>query len=275
MTGYALVFLLLLFQVTSPVVAEPRSTTSAAPPGVSQAACDRMKARGVLASDAPVSCEKLAIVRFSYVDFDGRSHDDGQIMVMTAVSDYVKSIFDALYARRFPIARAVLMDHYLGDDIAAMKDNNTSAFNHRPVTGGKLPSLHAYGLAIDLNPLQNPFVQIQADGNAIFSPPSGTKYANRLSPRPGKTARAGMAEEVVDLFARNGFLIWGGDWDAPIDYQHFQVDRKTAERLAALPVAQARTMFGDHVRRYRNCLKERHAKSNPDARIICIEKQRE
>lgn len=271
MAGYALVLLLLL-QVASPVLAEPRPPASA-PPGISQAACDRMKARGVLAADAPVSCEKLTIVRFSYVDFDGRNRDDGRIMVMAAVSDYVKSIFDALYIRRFPIARAVLMDDYLGDDMASMKDNNTSAFNHRPVTGGKLPSLHAYGLAIDLNPVQNPFVQLHADGSAIFSPPSGTKYANRSSPRPGKAARAGMAEEVVDLFARNGFLLWGGDWDAPIDYQHFQVERKMAEKLATLPVAQARKVFDGHVRRYRNCLEEHQAESAANARILCIEKQ--
>lgn len=265
-------FLFIVMSVTAASAAsEVRSGTSSSTLGIDQAACDRMKARGVLAPRAPAGCEKLAMVRFAYVDFQGRTHDDGEIMVMAAVADDVKAIFDALHARRFPIARARLMDHYLGDDAASMKDNNTSAFNHRPVIGSTLASLHAYGLAIDLNPIQNPFVQLQPDGNAVFSPASGIKYVNRSNQRPGKSARAGMAEDVVLLFANHGFLIWGGDWDAPVDYQHFQVDRKMAERMAALPVDQAREIFSAHVGRYRACFKTHLDKTPADARIKCIE----
>lgn len=241
---------------------------------ISRAECDRMKTRGVLVDSAPVGCDQLAIVRFSYIDFEGRTRHDGEVMVMMAVADFVKTIFDTLYSRRFPIARARLIDHYFGDDVASMQDNNTSAFNHRPIGGGKLPSLHAYGLAIDLNPVQNPYISFHPDGRTIFSPVAGTDYANRLNLRPGKRVRSGMAEEVVALFAENGFLVWGGYWDAPIDYQHFQVKRTMAERMAKLPPRQARVLFTEHVRRYRRCLKSHQTAVRTDSatRIRCIER---
>ena len=257
---------------------DARSISGQGVPEISDAACERMKVRGVLAENPPVGCERLAIVRFSYVDFEGRTHEDGEIMVMAAVADFVKTIFDTLYSRRFPIARARLMDHYFGDDPAAMQDNNTSAFNHRPVTGGSLPSLHAYGMAIDINPVQNPYIRFYPDGKAVFNPAPGAAYANRLHLRPGKHARSGMAEEVVDLFAENGFSMWGGYWDAPIDYQHFQTDRTLAERMAKLPVRHARALFTDHVQRYQTCLKRRQDGGNNgarlNARIKCIEQQK-
>src|SRR5690606_20285183 len=153
------------------------------------------------------------------------------------------------------LAHARAMMHYRGDDEAAMRDNNTSAFNDRAITGGTVPSLHAYGLAIDINPVQNPYVEIAGDGNARFHPAAGSRYANRAAARPGKPARAGMAEDVVELFAQHGFTTWGGDWDAPIDYQHFQVSRTLAQKLAALPPEQARAAFDAHATAYRRCRK--------------------
>jgi hypothetical protein len=208
-----------------------------------RASCERLHAAGVIGAAAPVRCDQLAIVRFSYVDFSGIARDDGEIMVLAAVAPEVRALFAALYRRRFPLARARLMEHYRGDDDAAMADNNTSGFNDRPVTGGAEPSLHAYGLAIDINPVQNPYVSFAADGSARYSPAQGMRYANRLKSRPGKPCRPGMAEDVVALFAEHGFPVWGGYWDTPLDYQHFQVDRKLAQRLASMPEAGARPLF--------------------------------
>lgn len=261
-------FLFLAIALTAPL------HVSASTSGVDPAACSRMKARGVLANGAPVGCSKLAIVRFSYVDFGGQRHTDGEIMVMAAVAGHVQTIFDTLYARGFPIARAKLMEHYLGNDMAAMRDNNTSAFNHRAVTGGKRPSLHAYGLAIDINPVQNPYIELHPDGRAMFSPASGINYANRSNLRPAKASRPGMAEELIDIFAQNGFLVWGGDWDAPIDYQHFQVERKMAERMATLTVNQARAHFTGYVQRYRTCLGKNQHVHKETRRAQCIDRFR-
>jgi hypothetical protein len=236
---------------------------------VSNDACNTMRQQRVLQKNAPVTCAQLHIVHFSYLDFDGKLRNDGEIMVMAAVADHVQDIFDTLLKRKFAIAGARLMDHYHGDDLASMRDNNTSAFNDRRITNGNAPSLHAYGLAIDINPIQNPYLQFEADGKAVYSPTAGSKYANRLSIRPGKPARKGMAEEVVDVFAEHGFLIWGGNWDAPIDYQHFQVSRPLAERLAALPVAQARAVFNAYVERYRSCVLSRKDQNRIAAQATC------
>lgn len=219
--------------------------------------CQTMRDTDVLHKGAPVSCAQLRVVHFSYLGFDGKVHDDGAVMVMAALADHVQAIFATLLQRKFAIAEAQLMQHYRGDDLAAMRANNTSAFNDRAIinggANGSAPSLHAYGAAIDINPIQNPFVEFENAGKASYSPAAGSTYANRLAVRPGKVTRKGMAEDVVDVFADHGFLIWGGDWDAPIDYQHFQISRSLAKKLAALPVAQAQIVFNDYVKSYRNC----------------------
>src|SRR5215470_19718540 len=98
-------------------------------------------------------------------------------MVMDAAAESVLRIFTKLRKMRFPIAKARLINHYDGDDDASIADNNTSAFNSRNVAGTNTLSLHAYGLAIDLNPLQNPYVQ-HSGGKLIFSPPAGAAYTN-------------------------------------------------------------------------------------------------
>ncbi|MDR3527352.1 MAG: M15 family metallopeptidase, partial [Rhizomicrobium sp.] len=191
---------------------------------------------------APVGCERLSLVTFSYVDFEGRSHADGQIVVLDAVAPRLLQIFEALQARGFPIAKAKPVEAYEGDDDASMADNNTSGFNDRPIAGTTRPSLHAYGVAIDLDPVQNPYLTFNG-ATVTVAPPAGAAYLNRRGNRPGKDQHKGLAEEVVTLFAENGFAHWGGDWDDPIDYQHFDIGRPLAEALAALPPEQARARF--------------------------------
>ncbi|GAC1330185.1 MAG: M15 family metallopeptidase [Collimonas sp.] len=224
----------------------PRANAQSGASGLDAEQCAIAK-QHVLQPGAPVDCPQLQIVRFSYVDFEQVPHDDGEIMVMAAVAPQVKALFDELLKRRFPLAQARLMEHYQGNDDASMSDNNTSAFNDRPITGGGAVSLHAYGLAIDINPLQNPFVLRDAQGRLIYSPPAGQAYGKRAASRPGSS------EQIVELFAQHGFLIWGGDWKKPVDYQHFQVSRKLAERMAKLPVPQARQLFESTIAAYRAC----------------------
>jgi len=229
---------------------------------VDGALCTRLQDEHVMRPGAPVRCSQLQVLRFSYAGFDGRVHDDGEIMVMAAVAPQVQTIFKLLLAHRFPLACARLMENYHGDDAASMADNNTSAFNHRPITGGSVASLHAYGLAIDINPVQNPFIRRDAGGLVEVSPPAGKPYATRLAVRPGM-----VDQEVVAIFAAHGFPIWGGDWRQPTDYQHFQVSRKMAERLAALPLKQATAYFENGILVYRRCLIKRG--KTTDARKAC------
>lgn len=260
--------LLLLAALAIPVAAQEYRAAHYVLP-LDQGMCDRMKATNVFHEGGPVGCERLRVIRFSYIDFNGRFHEDGQIMVLDAVAENVQAIFRALEMRKFPIDKAKLLDDFLGDDEASMADNNTSSFNDRAVTGGSAPSLHAYGLAIDINPVQNPYISFD-QGKASFSPLAGADYANRLNARPAKSIRSGMAEEVVDLFADNGFLIWGGYWDTPIDYQHFQVGRKIAERLSKLPPDQARSLFSSYIDCYRSCRRRHRSEDPPSARAACV-----
>jgi hypothetical protein len=213
---------------------------------ISSALCDDMKLHNVMRPVSPLSCERLRLITFPYFGFDDRVHNDGEIVVMDATAEYVLRIFATLHDMRFPIAHARLMNHYNGNDSASTADNNTSSFNARKSTGGNSLSMHAYGLAIDLNPIQNPYATLSGSG-LRYMPHPGAAFANRSNIRPG------MAESAIDVFADQGFLVWGGYWRNPIDYQHFQVSRSMAVRLAALPPAQAQAAFRQYVERYRAC----------------------
>jgi hypothetical protein len=231
---------------------------------VSAALCQDMKAHRVLNAGAPVGCDRLRLVTYRYVDFDGSPRDDGRIVVLDAVADRVLQIFVALRARKFPIAKAKLMNAYDGDDDAAVEDNNTSSFNVRSVPGSTSISMHAYGLAIDLNPLQNPFIE-KSGGKAGISPKAGAAYLDRRNLRPG------MAETVVDIFAEHGFLVWGGEWRTQIDYQHFQVSRTMAASLIGASPVEARALFEQSIARYRACVGA-SANKNSAARRACARK---
>ncbi|PKF60442.1 hypothetical protein CW745_15065 [Psychromonas sp. psych-6C06] len=212
-----------------------------------------MQQLGVIQAEAPVQCERLREVRFDYIDFQGKVHRDGSLVVMDAVAPYVSAIFKQLYEIQFPIHQAKPIEHYHGDDKRSMADNNSSAFNYRALTGKRSLSLHAYGLAIDINPQQNPFIEFNAQGMAKFSPLGSEKYANRMRWRLAKQSRMGFAEQVIDIFADNGFLYWGGYWDTPIDYQHFQVSRDMATLMTTLSAPDAKQFFENYVNWHRSC----------------------
>lgn len=229
---------------------------------IAEEVCGDMKLHKVLPPGAPVGCERLREVKFDYIGFDGQLKADGEIVVMDAVADHVLQIFDTLRDRHFPIAKARLMDRYDGDDEASMADNNTSSFNVRKITGGGPISMHALGLAIDINPMQNPYIKCSR-GLFTISPKFAAAYVDRNSLRPG------MAEEIIDVFANHGFFTWGGDWENPIDYQHFQVSRNLADQLLRLSSANARALFERYVENCRTCRQAAAAKADTDRRS-CI-----
>jgi hypothetical protein len=124
----------------------------------------------------------------------------------------MQSALHAVWHARFPIERMELVDNYGGSDDASMAANNTSAFNCRPVAGTNRWSEHAFGRAIDINPVQNPYV---AGGRV--SPPNGAPFVNRAVGAPG-LIRSG--DVVVQAFAAVGWG-WGGNFSSSRDYQHF------------------------------------------------------
>ncbi len=202
---------------------------------ISSAQCETMRARNVIHVGAPVGCERLTLVTFAYTDFAGRTHNDGQLVVLDVLAEDVLAIFRALYAQRFAMASAQPIEAFGGDDDASMAANNTSAFNHRAVAGRASISVHAYGAAIDLNPVQNPYVVRGAKPE--IAPQAGAAFVQRNPPRPG------MAESVIGIFARRGFTDWGGRWRSETDYQHFAVPRALAARLASASREEAKRIW--------------------------------
>jgi D-alanyl-D-alanine carboxypeptidase len=163
----------------------------------------------------PVPIRRLRVVDMPHWGFDHRVHR-GELVVHRALVTEVVGAFRRLYATRFPIRRMRTIEAYGGSDRASMAADNTSAFNCRAVTGspGRF-SLHSYGRAIDVNPVENPFI---AGGTVL--PPRGRAYRDRGDVRPGMITARGR---VVRAFRRAGFT-WGGSWQSPKDYQHFEAD---------------------------------------------------
>ena len=160
----------------------------------------------------PVHWRDLRVLRVTTWGFDGRAHR-GWLMLHRSQARRIRWVMRVLYRRKYPIMRMRLVDAYGSDDHRSMNADNTSAFNCRFVAGTSRWSQHAYGTAIDLNPVENPYVS-----GSHVSPPAGRPYADR--PRaPGVIHRNGY---VVRAFARVGWE-WGGNWSSPRDYQHFSV----------------------------------------------------
>lgn len=156
------------------------------------------------------SFDTLRLVTLPHWGFDGAIHR-GELVVAADVVAAVEVLFERLYLEQFPIARMQRVDAYGGDDDASMADNNTSAFNCREITGGGALSRHSFGVAIDINPVQNPYVS----GDLVL-PAAGADYTQRAPLRPGMIARP---DPVTRALGDIGWE-WGGDWDTPIDYQH-------------------------------------------------------
>ncbi len=164
----------------------------------------------------PVPLSGLRHLTVSYVDFGGRSRT-GELVVAAEDADGLVSVFRKLYAARWPIARMRLVDVYDGDDGRSMAADNTSAFNCRRVAGSDSWSEHAYGRAIDLNPVRNPYVQA-----STVDPPAGRAFAS-LDRSADAEVPPGVVKAddvVVRAFAAIGWT-WGGDWSSSKDYQHF------------------------------------------------------
>ena len=152
--------------------------------------------------------EELEIVTVSYYGFDGLLHR-GQIIVNKKVTADIVEIFNVIREIRFPVEKVVPMVEYNWSDEKSMRDNNTSSFNYRFLSGSKLLSMHASGLAVDINPKQNPYVK-----NGSHSP-AGSKYELE------EHGTICPDSEIVKAFKERGWS-WGGEWKSLKDYQHFQ-----------------------------------------------------
>jgi hypothetical protein len=161
----------------------------------------------------PIDSGQLRRVDVDYIGFDGQTHR-GALIVNEDLGADVVAIFDQLRQLRYPIGKIRTVDNYPGaDDELSMEDNNTSAFNCRDIPGSGHWSQHAYGRAIDLNPLLNPEID-----RGVIQPKTAAAYVDRRRTDPG-VLHAGDA--AVRVFTDRGWR-WGGDWTSPKDYQHFE-----------------------------------------------------
>lgn len=182
------------------------STISPVPPQV--------LARSSWQPSCPVSTSQLRYLTLSFRGFDAQAHT-GEMLVNADVAKAVVSVFKRLYAAGFPIeemritSKAELNAPPTGDG------NNTEGFICRPPRGRAHWSAHAYGLAIDLNPFNNPYVH----GDLVL-PELASSYLERDWVRSGMTRDGGPA---VTAFESIGWK-WGGRWPGPVDFMHFSAN---------------------------------------------------
>lgn len=166
--------------------------------------------------DCTVPYEDLRYVSVLYEDFNGETRT-GEIICNKAIAQDLVEIFYELYCSHYQIDKIRLVDEYEADDDLSCAANNTSCFNFRKVYGSDTLSKHALGLAIDINPFQNPYVTYP-DGVERISPPGSEPYADRTSGLPHMITEDDLCYQ---LFTEHGFT-WGGHWKTLKDYQHFQ-----------------------------------------------------
>lgn len=155
---------------------------------------------------APVKRSDLRDVSVLHYDFDSKVRV-GRIICHKLIAQDILEIFRELYEIGYQIESILPVDNFGGDDNESMKANNTSCFNYRSTPGGSRLSYHAYGTAIDINPLYNPYVRKTRSG-AVVLPEEGKRYADRSVRQKGMIQ---PGDECVAIFKKHGFT-WGGDW---------------------------------------------------------------
>ena len=159
----------------------------------------------------------LRYLRLSHYDAEKRQHV-GEMVCNKAIADDLLDIFRELYCQQYPIQRIRLIDDYDASDERSMRDNNSSCFCYRRISGTTKLSKHAQGMAVDINTLYNPYVRTGKNGRRIVEPATATKYVDRRKSFPYKIVKGDLLHR---LFLQHGFK-WGGSWRTMKDWQHFE-----------------------------------------------------
>jgi len=162
--------------------------------------------------NTPFDYDFLSLLTLTHIDFDGH-YQIGQMIVAAEIAYEVLDIFEEIFEARFPIHSILLIDYFGADDYLSLEANNSSAFNFRYIAGTNMISRHGFGMAIDINPVQNPYYR-----HGIIKPAIGADYLDRENVRPGMIT---PGDAVYTAFVNRGW-IWGGNWTSPRDYHHFE-----------------------------------------------------
>ena len=182
---------------------------------VSQPIPEAVKARmqgKSMPDNATIGYDVLRYLILYHYDYEGNIQR-GEMVCNQAIAQDLLCIFKALFAEAYPINSIRLVDDFDADDEASMQANNTSCFNFRTVVGSRKISKHAMGLAVDVNPLQNPCIR-----RGRVHPETAKDYVDRTQDFPHKIDRDDYCKKV---FTSYGFM-WGGGWAGSKDYQHFE-----------------------------------------------------
>ena len=177
-------------------------------------------------ADCPVPRADLRYLHVLHIGFDGKIHE-GEIVCHKAIASDLLEIFRELYKAKYQIERITLVDDYGADDETSMRANNTSSFNFRFISGTKRISKHGKGLAIDINPLQNPCVSKRNGGQLLIEPETAKAYTDRTKNFSHKIDHNDLCFKI---FKAHGYE-WGGDWKSLKDYQHFELPTEAIEKL--------------------------------------------
>jgi D-alanyl-D-alanine carboxypeptidase len=224
---FALAGLILVFLVASPgpvadALPAPRATAVRAPAYHATIRALPTRVRHLMKGSSwhrgcPVGLNDLRLIELRFWGFDRQAHR-GVLVVHEHWAPKVARVFGKLYDARFPIRKMRLVDRYRANDMRSMKADNTSAFNCRYRNGVCCTwSEHAYGRAIDINPVENPYV-----GPWGVSPPKGARYRDRTPIRRGMLAKHDRAWWAFHAIG----WAWGGQWSWPIDYQHYSATNR-------------------------------------------------
>ena len=182
---------------------------------ISDETFSRMKGRSY-PENCSVKREDLRYLKLLHYDINGEIHL-GEMVCNKAVAEDLINIFHELFTKKYPIEKIRLIDDYGADDEKSMSDNNSSCFCFRNVSGSNDLSLHALGMAIDINTRYNPYIRTYSNGKTIIQPANGEPYCDRKKDFDYKIV---PGDDCCKAFKKYGFL-WGGDWGAYKDYQHF------------------------------------------------------
>ena len=169
--------------------------------------------------NCPLPLDELRYLHVLHKNLSGETLE-GELICNVKIARPLTEIFQKLFAANYPIEKIRLIDFYDADDELSMRDNNSSCFNFRYVSFTNRISLHGYGLAVDINPLYNPYIKT-VDGKKIIAPENSAAFEDRAKNFPYKITEDDLC---CKLFAAHGFL-WGGNcWDDEKDYQHFFIE---------------------------------------------------
>ncbi len=167
--------------------------------------------------DCTVPRSELRYLLIQHWDGQGNCQT-GELVCNKAIAQDLLEIFRQLYEAKYPIASVRLIDDFDASDEKSMSANNTSCFNFRYITGTKTVSKHGRGMAIDINPLYNPYIRFRDNH---VEPAAGRPYVKNREHRSDIPMKIDRSDLCYKLFVKHGFK-WGGSWKTVKDYQHFE-----------------------------------------------------